>query len=89
MVFIFRSVSSIVIAPARTGRERSRRTVVRKIDHTNNGIRSIVIPGARIFRMVVINFMEAIMDEAPARWSENIARSTHPPAWAVGPESGG
>lgn len=63
--------------------------VVRNIDQTNNGRRSIVIPGARIFKTVVINFIEAIIEEAPAKWREKIARSTDPPAWAVGPDKGG
>jgi len=39
-VFKFRSVSSIVIAPARTGRDRRRRIAVIRIDQTNNGILS-------------------------------------------------
>ena len=67
VVFILRSVSSIVMAPASTGRDNSSSIVVKKIDHTNSGIRSIVMPGARILRIVVINLMEAIIDEAPAR----------------------
>lgn len=37
-VFRFRSVSSIVIAPARTGSDRSRRIVVIFTDQTNRGI---------------------------------------------------
>jgi len=60
-----------------------------KIDQTNSGIRSIVIPGDRILIMVVMKFIDAIIDEAPARWREKIARSTHPPAWAAGPDNGG
>jgi len=39
--------------------------------------------------MVVIKFIEASMEEAPARCSEKIARSTLPPAWAIFLESGG
>lgn len=89
VVFMFRSVSSIVIAPARTGRERSRRKVVIRMDQTNRGTRSIVIPGARILIIVVIKLIEAIIEEAPAKCRENIARSTHPPAWATGPDKGG
>ena len=77
------------MAPARTGRESKRRIVVNKIDQTKSGIRSMVIPGARMLRIVVIKFIEAIIDEAPARCREKIARSTHPPAWAVGPDKGG
>ena len=80
VVFIFRSVNNIVIAPARTGRDNKRRIVVRKIDQTKSGNRSMVIPGARIFRTVVIKLIEAIMDDAPARCNEKIAKSTEPPA---------
>jgi len=86
---IFRSVKSIVIAPARTGSERRRRKAVTKTDHTNSGSRSNDIPGVRIFITVVINFMEARMEDAPARWREKIARSTDPPAWANPLERGG
>lgn len=39
-VLRFRSVRSIVIAPARTGSERSRSTTVIVTAHTNSGIRS-------------------------------------------------
>jgi len=89
VVFIFRSVRSIVIAPASTGSDKRSRIVVIKIDQTKSGIRSIVMPGARIFMIVVINLMEAMIDEAPAKWRENMARSTQPPACAAGPERGG
>jgi len=67
VVFTFRSVRSIVIAPARTGRERRRRKAVTKTDHTNSGRRSNDIPGVRIFITVVINFIEARIEDAPAR----------------------
>ena len=39
-VFILRSVSSIVITPARTGSNTSSSRAVTAIDHTNNGVRS-------------------------------------------------
>lgn len=67
------------MAPASTGSDKRRRIVVRKIDHTNRGRRSIVRPGARMLIMVVINLIEAIIEEAPARWREKIAKSTQPP----------
>jgi len=60
-----------------------------KIDQTNKGVRSIVIPGARILIIVVIKLIEAIIEDAPAKCKENIAKSTHPPAWATGPDKGG
>lgn len=89
VVFTFRSVRSIVIAPARTGRERSSRNAVTNTDQTNSGRRSNEIPGVRMFITVVMNFMEARIEDAPARWSENIARSTDPPAWARPLDNGG
>lgn len=89
VVFTFRSVRSIVIAPARTGRESKRRNAVTNTDQTNRGSRSNDIPGVRIFIIVVMNFMDASIEEAPARWREKIARSTDPPAWASPLDSGG
>lgn len=77
------------MAPASTGRLKSKRIAVIKTDHTNKGSRSKVTPGVRIFIMVVINFIDARMEEAPAKWSEKMARSTDPPACAMFLESGG
>jgi len=89
VVLIFRSVNSIVIAPASTGSERSSKIVVKNIDQTNRGSRSMVMPGARMLRIVVMNFIDAIIEDAPAKCKEKIARSTEPPACAVGPDKGG
>lgn len=89
VVLKFRSVKSIVIAPASTGRERRRRTVVIKTDHTNRFSRSQIIPGARILMTVVMKFTAPKIEEIPARCKEKIARSTPPPAWAIGPLRGG
>lgn len=86
---MFRSVSSIVIAPARTGSLRRRRNAVMKTDQTNKGSRSNVTPGVRMFMTVVMKLIEASMEEAPAKWSENMARSTDPPAWAILLDNGG
>jgi hypothetical protein len=68
-----------VIAPANTGRERRRRTVVITTDQTNKGIRSKVIPLARILIAVVIKFTDPKIDEIPAKWREKIAKSTEAP----------
>jgi len=57
VVLKFLSVRSIVIAPAKTGRDNNNKNTVTKIDHTNNGILSIVIPGALILKIVVIKFI--------------------------------
>lgn len=64
---MLRSVNSIVIAPANTGSLNKRRKAVINTDQTNSGRRSNVTPGVRMFIMVVIKFMEARIEEAPAR----------------------
>lgn len=66
-MFKLRSVKSIVIAPAKTGRDSKRRIAVRKTDQTNKGVWSHDIPGARILIIVVIKFTAPRMDEAPAK----------------------
>lgn len=69
-----------MIAPARTGRERSRRIAVISTDHTKRGTRSIGIPFVRMLIVVVIKFSDARIDETPAKCREKIARSTEGPA---------
>lgn len=89
LVLRFRSVSSIVIPPARTGRDSRRRIVVTTKDQTNRGIRSAAQPLGRILRAVVMKLMEPRIDETPARWREKMARSTEGPLWEVFPARGG
>jgi hypothetical protein len=79
-VFKFRSVNNIVIAPARTGKERSNKTAVIITDQTNKGIRSKVIPLDRMLITVVIKFTAPKIDEIPAKCKEKIAKSTEAPA---------
>jgi hypothetical protein len=69
----------MVIAPASTGSDKSKSRAVIPTDHTNNGIRSKVILGARILIIVVIKLIAPRMDDAPARWREKIDRSTLAP----------
>jgi len=78
-VLKFRSVNSIVMAPARTGRESKRRIVVKRTDHTNKGIRSEVIVKGRILIIVVIKLILPKIDETPAKCKEKIAKSTLAP----------
>lgn len=66
-VLKFRSVSNIVIAPARTGRESKSKTAVINTDHANRGIESKFIEAARMFKIVVMKLIAPRMDEAPAR----------------------
>lgn len=76
----FRSVRSIVIAPARTGRDRRRRIAVIFTDQTNNGIRSSTIPDVRILIIVVMKLIAPKIDDTPAKWREKIVKSTEAPA---------
>ncbi len=78
-----RSVSSMVMAPASTGSDNSSRNTVTSCDHTNSGILCSVMPGARMLKMVVMKLMAPRIDEAPARCSERIAKSTAGPLWPV------
>jgi len=89
VVLMFRSVRSIVIAPASTGRDRRSRNVVTNTDHTNRGSRSKDIPGARILIIVVMKLIDARIEDAPARCKEKMARSTDPPACAMFLDRGG
>ncbi len=79
MVPKLRSVSSIVIAPASTGIDSSSRNTVTRIDHTNSGILCSVMPGARMLKIVVMKLIAPRIEEAPARCSERIAKSTAGP----------
>ena len=76
-----RSVSSIVIPPAKTGKERRRRKAVISIDQTKRGNLCIVMPGPLMLNMVVIKLIDDNMELIPERWRLNIAKSTAPPEW--------
>lgn len=78
-VLKFRSVRSIVIAPARTGRARSNSTAVINTDHTNRGIESSLIEDDRMFIMVVMKLIAPRIEEAPARCKLKMAKSTEIP----------
>ncbi len=56
-----------MIAPARTGRERSKRTAVIFTDHTNKGVRSKVKWYGRILTTVVIKLIAPKIEEIPAK----------------------
>jgi len=68
-------VSSIVIAPARTGRDSSKRIAVMNTDQTNRGTISNFILIGRIFRMVVMKLMAPRIEEAPAKCKEKMVMS--------------
>ena len=77
-----RSNNSIVIAPANTGRARSRRTAVINTDQTNRGILSNIMEEVRILIIVEIKFVAPKIDETPARCKEKIVKSTAGPLCA-------
>jgi len=79
-VLRLRSVKSIVIAPARTGRESNRSRVVIITAHTKSGTFSGFMFLGRIFFTVDIKLIEPKIEEAPAKWREKIAMSTAGPA---------
>jgi hypothetical protein len=79
-VLIFRSVKSIVIAPANTGNDKRSKIAVRRTDQTNKGIRSKVIPLERILIIVVMKFTAPKIELIPAKCKEKIAKSTDAPA---------
>ena len=84
-----RSVNSIVIAPPKTGKESNNKNEVINIAQPNKGILWMVIPGARMFRIVVMKFTAPRIDDAPARWRAKIAISTEASGCPAILESGG
>jgi len=66
-VLRFRSVRSMVMAPASTGKDRSRRTTVISTAQTNKGIRSRRKPLQRILITVVIKLIAPKIEDAPAK----------------------
>lgn len=79
LVAKFRSVKSIVMPPANTGKDNSSKKAVTNIAHTNNGILNNVKPLARQFKIVVIKFIAPAIEEAPAICKLKIAKSTEAP----------
>jgi len=78
-VLKFLSVNNIVIAPASTGNEVSSNIAVINTAHTNKGNLCIVIPGALMFRIVVMKLIAPNIEEIPAKCKLKIAKSTDPP----------
>jgi len=56
-----------VIAPASTGRAKSRRIAVKRTDQTKRGVWSHVSPGDRMLIIVVIKLIAPRIDLTPAR----------------------
>ncbi len=53
-------------AAVTSGIANSVRNAVTSIIHTNGGIRSSVMPGARMFRIVTMKFSDAVIDPMPS-----------------------
>lgn len=66
-MFRFRSVRSIVIPAARTGRDRRSRTAVIKTAQTNSGVWYCEMAGGFMLIMVVIKLIAPRIDEIPAK----------------------
>jgi len=64
-VLKFRSVSSMVIAPAKTGRDSRSRIAVRRTAHMNSGLCSRIV--VRMLMAVVMKFTELRIDDTPAK----------------------
>jgi len=77
------------MAPANTGKDRSRRTAVIRTLHTKSGMRSRDIPAGRMFRHVVMKLIAPRIEEAPAKCREKMVRSTLGPACAMFDARGG
>jgi len=88
-VLKFRSVRSMVIAPASTGRDRSKRIAVINTDQINKGIESKDIDLLRIFKIVVIKLIAPKIEDIPARCKEKIVKSIEGPLWPKVEDRGG
>ena len=69
------------MAPASTGSASSSRNTVTSCDQTNSGILCMVMPGARMLKIVVMKLMAPRIDEAPARCSDRMTKSIAGPGW--------
>jgi hypothetical protein len=78
-VLKFLSVNNIVIAPAKTGKDKSNKKAVINTAHTNKGNLFICNPGALILNIVVIKFIAPKIEEAPDKCKLKIAKSTDGP----------
>lgn len=85
----FLSVNSIVIAPAKTGKESNSKITVIKTAQTNKLRLNQSIPGVLILTMVTIKLIAPIIELAPAKCRENMAMSTEGPECAMAAERGG
>ncbi len=69
----------MVSAPASTGSDRRSRNAVTSTDHGNSGMRNIVMPGARMLKIVAMKLIEPMIDDAPARCIDKMTKSAAGP----------
>ncbi|MDT4885064.1 hypothetical protein FQZ97_1212670 [compost metagenome] len=74
-----RSVSSMVMPPARTGSDNSSRNAVTSTAQAKSGILCSVMPGARMLRIVVMKLIAPRIDDAPEICRARMAKSTAGP----------
>lgn len=67
LVLKLRSVSSIVMAPAKRGSDNTSRMAVMSTDQTNKGRAPQVVVTLRIFKIVAIKLMAPAIDLTPAK----------------------
>jgi hypothetical protein len=75
-VLKLRSVNTIVIAPASTGKDNKSNTAVTITAHPNKDNLCNLIPGLLIFNIVVIKFIAPSRLLTPDKCKANIAKST-------------
>lgn len=79
LVLKLRSVRSIVIPPANTGKDNTNNQAVMNTDHTNNGNLCILIPGALILNTVAMKLIDPKILLIPDKCKLKIAKSTLAP----------
>jgi hypothetical protein len=75
----FLSVNTIVIAPAKTGKDNNNNTAVITTAQPNKASLCSLIPGLLIFNIVVMKFIAPSNEETPDKCNPNIAKSTLAP----------
>jgi hypothetical protein len=75
-VLKFLSVNTIVIPPAKTGKDNNSNTAVMTTDHPNKVKLCNLIPGVLIFIIVVMKLIAPRSELIPERCKAKIAKST-------------
>ena len=88
-VLKFRSVKSIVIAPAKTGKANNNKNVVIKILQENNEVISNIIDFWRIIIIEDKKFNDLRIEEIPAKCKDKIVKSIDKPEWKLELDRGG